>query len=748
MSPTDPDRGQVVVVEVLLLLVVLIIAFGLYQGYGVPDQNFDAEFEHNHDLQSDLVDYRNSLVEVRDHDRVTRWHQSTTIRLGLSYPPRILAINPPNPQGALTTRSYGDIEIDGAEVEGWFYGNPQERLLDTSHETMLLVYTPSYNEYQNAPETVFEHSLLYNDFETGHGPLTGQRSINGENRELNLVLYDQELTRTTPRATLEPRTLDGPTATVPIEPTDGSIELTLPTRNPGVWTDIIGESYDSGEEHARVSNTEEQAVTVELDGEWELKMALVGYHGGATQEAFSAIQPMDRQDIPLLSLIENTEDTTGQDVHFDVENEAPETATITAVGVETDLASIFNRGGGEPEISISGGTATGSLNTGPGGGNALDADGTLYDLDDDAVIEPGQQASVEIGDFDTTFQELMRTDDPSRADLTVLMAAEERDDPLEFHFIVDPEPSLFEVTITDTNDPVAEGETLEVTAEVANTGDLPATQDLELEISDGVGIVDTAELSLTGGSVENVTLEWETGVGDAGEYTITVASDDDADTQSAMVYDPNEPIPAYFAVTIDEFDEEVAEGEPVDVEVTVENTGGATATQSVLLNVDRNQDGDFDHEADSESVTLEGGEQSQLTLTYVTEAGDQPAVDIEVRSNNDREMQTVSVLPPVFTQLDVIDIETGAQNAPDAITLEYEVTGPVDITFTAEEANGDTATAIHVNSDSGTVVLDLPSVGNNDFPVVLEADIATGECLTVTVEDGNDLKDLTDWEPC
>lgn len=752
MGVSGTDRGQVVVVEVLLLLAILVVAFGLYQAFVVPDQNKEVEFDHNQEIQSDLVELRNSLLESKDRDLSLKNHRSVQLRLGTQYPTRILALNPPDPTGTIEAAEFGPLELDEAIVDGWYFGDPQGNLIEAAHDTKLLSYRPNYGQYTNPPETILEHSLLYNDFGENELPITRQRLVDGANRQLNFVVYDGEFVRTGQRTTFDPRTIDGPTPKIPITPEDEVIELTIPTKNPGIWERTLGTSFDSGEPDARVDSTlGDGRILIELRGDWSMQWVRVGYDGGTDRTVFSDIERMPADQIPLLRVIEDTAGTDGENLYFDVENQAEESATVTGVGVDTDLATFFNRPGGQDELSIVGGSQSGSIDTVGGAGGRLSTDGAIHELDQEAIIEIDEMAAVEMGDFDTTFESLYHTDDSAEADITVLLAVEERDAPLEFHFVVDREdqPAFFDVTITDTNDPVAEGETLEVVAEVENTGDLPDTQDIVLEI-EGIGVVDTTSLSLDGGNADGVALEWETTVGDAGTYDITVASEDDTDTQAVTVFEPGEPLPAYFEVTVDDYDDDVAEGQPVDVEVTVENTGDQDATQPIRLNVDRNQDGNFDHEADSESVTLESGEQTSLTLTYVTQTGDAPAIDFEVLSDQDREWRTVSVTgPPEFTQLDVVNIQTfGQQNRPDIVTLEYELSAPADVTFTAEEANGDTATVSHSDSQSGTVVLDLPSRGNNAFPVVLEADIAQGECLTVTLEDGDDLMSLGDWEPC
>jgi hypothetical protein len=92
----------------------------------------------------------------------------------------------------------------------------------------------------------------------------------------------------------------------------------------------------------------------------------------------------------------------------------------------------------------------------------------------------------------------------------------------------------YKVDIESTNSPVAEGETLEVTATVENTRSVSETQTVNLTI-EGVGVVDSESVTLDGGTSESVTFTWQTASGDAGDYTATVSSEDDSDSTDVTV---------------------------------------------------------------------------------------------------------------------------------------------------------------------------------------------------------------------
>lgn len=95
------------------------------------------------------------------------------------------------------------------------------------------------------------------------------------------------------------------------------------------------------------------------------------------------------------------------------------------------------------------------------------------------------------------------------------------------------DPASFAVTVAATNSPVDEGEGLDVTVDVQNTGDQTGTQDVTLTV-DGVQR-DVQSVTLAGGASQQITLQWATNPGDAGDYTATVASDDTQDTAAVTV---------------------------------------------------------------------------------------------------------------------------------------------------------------------------------------------------------------------
>lgn len=154
-------RGQPVQIGFILLFGILVLAFAGYQGYVVPNQNAQVEFQHSQDSVSDMQTFREDFLGAAQDGR----RFSAGFDLGTDYPARLVALNPPPASGKLRTETPGD---------GRFYLNAGEQTLaeicgveqdgDGGVPSSVLVYQPSYNEYQDPPRVVYENTVTYNRF--------------------------------------------------------------------------------------------------------------------------------------------------------------------------------------------------------------------------------------------------------------------------------------------------------------------------------------------------------------------------------------------------------------------------------------------------------------------------------------------------------------------------------------------------------------------------------------------------------
>ena len=89
MDSGPGDQGVSEVIGFILVFGLLVIAFIVYQGIVVPDQNHQAEFQHNQQVQRQLQDLRNAIVTTA----ATGSGQAVSVTLGATYPRRTIAQN-------------------------------------------------------------------------------------------------------------------------------------------------------------------------------------------------------------------------------------------------------------------------------------------------------------------------------------------------------------------------------------------------------------------------------------------------------------------------------------------------------------------------------------------------------------------------------------------------------------------------------------------------------------------------------
>lgn len=194
----------------------------------------------------------------------------------------------------------------------------------------------------------------------------------------------------------------------------------------------------------------------------------------------------------------------------------------------------------------------------------------------------------------------------------------------------------FEVEILGTNAPVAAGEDLAVEVEVTHVGDMmmvgPNEQEIRLVVGDET--VDAETLAIDWNESEEFTLGYETyPVERDVEFPVRVECEDDADETTVSVY-ADEPS---LSVSIEDTNAPVTTGEELWIDATVANGGSAEATEEVAMVVGGET-------VDRQSVTIAGGDEERVTLSYVTaEVRQDVEFPIEIEGEHDSDAITVSV---------------------------------------------------------------------------------------------------------
>jgi hypothetical protein len=285
----------------------------------------------------------------------------------------------------------------------------------------------------------------------------------------------------------------------------------------------------------------------------------------------------------------------------------------------------------------------------------------------------------------------------------------------------------FDVGIATTNSPV-EGDPLQVTATVTNTGEVTDTQTITLDVP-GLGSA-SKSVSLSGGTTTTESLFVSTTAGDAGEYTATVTSADDTANAPVAVLTEQQG-EGVFVVGIADTNSPVTEGNSLTVTTNVTNTGGAAATQSVSLSVPGVG-------SDSATLSLDPGESTFQSFSVRTSTGDNGTYTATLETEDDVAATSVQVRAQANFAVNVTDAPTTVAGNDLAVTATVTNTGDISdiqqITLSVPGLGSRSTSASLNGSNSTTVTLGVPtSAGDGGTYTVTVSSADTSDSTPVTV---------------
>lgn len=274
------------------------------------------------------------------------------------------------------------------------------------------------------------------------------------------------------------------------------------------------------------------------------------------------------------------------------------------------------------------------------------------------------------------------------------------------------EPPFFDVAISGTSAPVRAGQPLRVHATVENTGDVAGKGTVVLSVNGQVK--ERTRLTVDAGQTKNITLSWQTRAGDAGNYTVIVASGED----DARVEDVTVGPPPPFPVDITGANTPVQAGETLSVTATVANPGDVSAIQDVSLSV-------AGETRNTTTVELGPGESTTVVLSWETTPGDAGNYSATVASATRADSTPVVV------------------NAPPTVSISYLPDRPLpgqEVTFEAVTSDpGGRVDSFEwriggaVVSTSRIARHTFESSGNKEVTVVVTDDAGATVSATTTV---------------
>jgi len=381
MRLRDDDRAQSIQIGAVLLFAVLIIAFSSYQAFVVPNQNRAVEFNHNQQVRDQMQDLRNELVSIHG-ETATR---SVTLTLGTRYPGRLAAVNPGPPSG--TIRTIGtrpdsvNLTVANAEATGET-GDFWTGVDNRTYNTGGVVYQPNYNVYGNAPLTIYENSVLYNQFRDSNLTASGQTLIDDET--ISVVTVNGSVSQTrTGSTSLDLRPVSTSTTTVPVTNASATENVTITTATQlpkSQWDTLLESQLDDNGGHVvdydvePIDGSQFGMLWIELESDvtYRLRMTKVGVGAGVAAEGSAYLT-----------------DVAGNGTRLDVDD----TTTVTL-----ELRDAYNNPIADAQVNAS--TQSGSMRpqqarTGDEGEVAFTYDSTgvtggqWVDLDFSIVTDPG-----------------------------------------------------------------------------------------------------------------------------------------------------------------------------------------------------------------------------------------------------------------------------------------------------------------------------------------------------------------------
>ena len=345
----EDKRAVSALVGAILLLAILIIALSSYQAFIVPNQNAETEFDHNQQVEDEMVELRNALYDARLGDR----ERAASVKLGTRYQSRTIAVNPPPATGTLQSDEKADMIVDHDDGDFNVTNN------------QFIEYRPSYSQYRDAGTIRYENTLVAHEFDQ-NVILSTQRLVDGNNNRITLLPSAPEINENgVDRVTYEPtpsqrarQNVNNPSITIPTE-----LEA-------DDWRDLLRNELDDSEDFDEEEDirVEDGNLTVDFAGSW------------------SIVYPA-----------EDGPEGDDEDEEGDAETEINPTDDIILTGASrdgNDVTATFSNEAGEP---ISAEKARVSFLITPGStsptsvtiaGTSADVAGSFVDID--VVFEPGE----------------------------------------------------------------------------------------------------------------------------------------------------------------------------------------------------------------------------------------------------------------------------------------------------------------------------------------------------------------------
>ncbi|MFU1782997.1 PKD domain-containing protein [Haloarcula japonica] len=295
-----------------------------------------------------------------------------------------------------------------------------------------------------------------------------------------------------------------------------------------------------------------------------------------------------------------------------------------------------------------------------------------------------QDVSLSAGDTtEITFEEL-ETDSLAPGSYTHGVFTDNDSETASITISSPPEPANFSVENLDAPTTTTQGNSLTISAEIANEGDQAATQTIQFRVdTNGDGTLGTGEViasqevSIEAGETADVTFEdLETGSLAPGDYTHGVFTANASETATIAISAPSEP--ANFSVDNLNAPTTVIQGDSLTVSANISNNGDQAGTQTVEFRLDADGNGtiETDETLASQSVSLAAGETTEVPFVDLDTSSVEPEEYTHgISTANDSETATITITsPPEPANFSVNNLTAPATATQgDSLTVSAEI---------------------------------------------------------------------------
>lgn len=402
------DRGVSEVIGSILVFGILVLMLTLAQTQLIPAANQDVEFQHSQRVQQDFVSLHTASMNAISTGEAF----SSEFKLGMTYPPRLLFLNPPPVQGTLKTTdptASPSIQIRNIDTE-----SSAEAYLDSTQRPRLdfttgsVSYSVTYNRLRGSISYTMEPAAVFRT-EDGARLVSDTTLVDG--KEITLVAIGGNLDANTVTAQeVSVKALSAPAKEYAVRDDGSPLTVRVPTDlSEQKWKKLLADELDpppastNGDPDAFISSLSVTNGVLELQFEtntqYTLRMAKVGFgNGGDPAPRYVTSVDSEPGTARIQVRDEFSNPVAGATVHFEVKDTSG--ATVRTGTVTSDpggFASVEHQpGSGGVKVLF-------EEDLGDDGTSVEDYERQLAFFDDDIVVTDVTGTATG-GAFDITVQ--------------------------------------------------------------------------------------------------------------------------------------------------------------------------------------------------------------------------------------------------------------------------------------------------------------------------------------------------------